>query len=43
MQHHSFYIALAYGAAALAIGFEVFGLWRHCRKEAGACTRKGEL
>lgn len=32
MQNHSFYIALAYGAALLALLIEVTLLWRRCRK-----------
>lgn len=38
---HGFYMALAYGVAALAIGLEVWGLWRRfARARAHAATKE---
>ena len=36
MHNHSFYLALSYGAAALAVLIEVALLWQRCRKQREA-------
>ena len=40
MQTHSFYIALAYGVAALALLLEIAVLARRCRKTRAAAKER---